>query len=82
MFLQKVCLVVAYTDDIIVCVVVRYLHRHFKPKTRVGKTGAGIFKQSMGARNRGGIGLSYWPARLHRLAEFIPCYQFRGSIKV
>ncbi len=33
---------------------------------------AGIFKQSMGARNRVGIGLSYQPARLHRLAEFIP----------
>jgi hypothetical protein len=30
---------------------------------------AGIFKQSMGARNRGGMGLSYRPARLHRLAE-------------
>ncbi len=28
---------------------------------------AGIFKQSMGARNRVGIGLSYRPARLHRL---------------
>jgi hypothetical protein len=34
---------------------------------------AEIFKKSMGrARNRGGIGLSYRPARLHRLAEFIP----------
>jgi hypothetical protein len=33
---------------------------------------AGIFKQSMGARNRVGTGLSYRPARLHRLAEFIP----------
>jgi hypothetical protein len=33
---------------------------------------AGILKQSMGARNRVGIGLSYWPARLHRLAESIP----------
>ncbi len=31
-----------------------------------------IFKKSMGARNRGGRGLSYRPARLHRLAEFIP----------
>jgi hypothetical protein len=30
---------------------------------------AGIFKQSMGARNRVGIGLSYRPARLHRLWE-------------
>jgi hypothetical protein len=32
----------------------------------------GILEQSMGARNRVGIGLSYWPARLHRLAESIP----------
>jgi hypothetical protein len=33
---------------------------------------AGIVKQSMGARNRVGIGLSYWPARIHRLEESIP----------
>ncbi len=33
---------------------------------------AGIFKQSTGARNRIGIGLSYRPARLHRLAELNP----------
>jgi hypothetical protein len=39
---------------------------------------AGIFKKSMGARNRAGIG--YRPARLHRLAEFIPWSQFLGSI--
>jgi hypothetical protein len=32
---------------------------------------AGIFKQYMGARNRVGIGLSYRPARLHRLEQFI-----------
>jgi hypothetical protein len=37
---------------------------------------AGIFKKSMGARNRGGIGLPYRPARLHRLAELIPWNQF------
>ncbi len=36
-------------------------------------TRTGIFKQSKGARNRVGIGLSYRPARLHRLAEFILC---------
>jgi hypothetical protein len=30
-----------------------------------GKISAGIFKQSMGARNRVGIGLSYRTARLH-----------------
>jgi hypothetical protein len=35
-------------------------------------TGVRTVKQSMGARNRRGIGLSYGPARLHRLAEFIP----------
>jgi hypothetical protein len=43
---------------------------------------AGIFKQSMGARNQVGIGLSYRPARLHRLAEFIPWNRFLGSINV
>jgi hypothetical protein len=30
---------------------------------------AGIFKQSMEARNRVGIGSSYRPARLRRLAD-------------
>jgi hypothetical protein len=46
------------------------------------QTRAGIFKVSLGARNRGGIGLSYRPARLHRLAEFIPWNRFLGSINV
>ncbi len=32
----------------------------------------GILEQSMGARNRVGIGLSCRPARLHRLLESIP----------
>jgi hypothetical protein len=36
----------------------------------------------MGARNRGGIGLSYRPARLRRLAELIPWNQFRGPINI
>jgi hypothetical protein len=45
-------------------------------------TRAGIFKEFMGARNRGGIGLSYRPARLHRLAEFILRNRFLGSINV
>jgi hypothetical protein len=31
-----------------------------------------FLEQSMGARNRVGIGLSTRPARLHRLAESIP----------
>ena len=36
----------------------------------------------MGARNQVGIGLVYRPARLHRLAEFIPWNRFLGSINV
>ncbi len=36
----------------------------------------------MGARYRVGIRLSYRPARLHRLAEFIPLNRFLGSINV
>ncbi len=39
---------------------------------------AGIFKQSKGATNRVGIGLSY---RSTRLAELIPWNQFLGSLK-
>jgi hypothetical protein len=38
---------------------------------------AGILEQSMGARNRVRIGLSYRPVRLHKLAELIPCNRFR-----
>ncbi len=33
---------------------------------------AGILEQYMGAWNRVGIGLSYQPARLHRLEKSIP----------
>jgi hypothetical protein len=32
----------------------------------------GILDQSIRARNRVGIGLPYWPARPHGLAESIP----------
>ncbi len=52
------------------------------PSPTLFSSWAGIFKQSMGARNRGGIGFLYRPARLHRLAEFIPWNQFLGSINV
>jgi hypothetical protein len=40
------------------------------------------FKQSMGARNRVGIGLLYRPAGLHRLAEFIHWNRCLSSINV
>jgi hypothetical protein len=43
---------------------------------------AGIFKQSMGARNRVGLGLSYRPARLNIPVEFFPWNRFLGSLKV
>jgi hypothetical protein len=45
-------------------------------------TSAWIFKQSMWARNRVGIGLSYRPARLHSLAELVPWNRFLGSLKL
>jgi hypothetical protein len=43
---------------------------------------AGIFKQSLGARNREEIGLLYQPARLRRLEELMPWNRFLGSLKV
>ncbi len=43
---------------------------------------AGIFKKSMAARHRVGIGLSYRPVRLNRLAELMPWNRFMGSINV
>jgi hypothetical protein len=43
---------------------------------------ARIFKQSLGARNPVGIGLSYRPARLHSLAEMIPWSRFLSSLNV
>ncbi len=51
-------------------------NRHLEESTELE------FLKSMEARNRGGIGLSYRPARLHRLAEFIPWNQFRGPINI
>jgi hypothetical protein len=49
------------------------LHKDFKAQEdSEDQCSAGTFKQSMGARNRVGIWLSYRPARLLRLAEFIP----------
>jgi len=43
---------------------------------------AKICKQSMGARNRVGTGLQYWPARLQRLAELIPWNWFLCSLEI
>jgi hypothetical protein len=45
-------------------------------------TSAGILEQLIGARNRVGVGLSYRPARLQRLAELILWNRFLGSLKV
>ncbi len=41
---------------------------------------AGILEQSMEARNQVGIGLSYRPSRLNRLAESIPWNRFLASL--
>ncbi len=46
------------------------------------KSSSGILEQSMGARNRVGIGLPYRPARLHRLAQSIPCNRFLVFLQV
>ncbi len=43
---------------------------------------AGTFEQSMGSRNRVGIGVSYRPGRLQRLAESTLWNQFLGFLKV
>jgi hypothetical protein len=40
------------------------------------ESSAGILEQSIGTRNRVVIGLSYRPARLHRLVESIPWDRF------
>jgi hypothetical protein len=42
----------------------------------------GIFKQSMGARNRAGKGLSYRPARLHSLEELVSWNRFVRSLSL
>ncbi len=42
---------------------------------------AGILVQSMGVRNRVGIGSSYWRAKRHRLADSISWNWFLGSLK-
>ncbi len=42
----------------------------------------GVLKQSIGARNRVGIGLSYRPTRLNTLAELISWNRYLGSLKV
>ncbi len=39
-----------------------------------------FLNQSMEARNQVGMGLSYWPARLHRLAVLIPWNRFLSSL--
>jgi hypothetical protein len=57
----------------------RYLRIHIR--NNVGFS-AGILKQFIEVRNRVGIGLSYWPARLHSLAELVPWNRFWGSLKV
>jgi hypothetical protein len=50
-------------------------------KVTITEPSAVILEQSNGARNRVGIGLSYRPARLHRLQETIPSNRL-GSLKV
>jgi hypothetical protein len=50
--------------------------------TRTNAASIGILEQPMGARNLVGIGLSYRPDRLYRLAESIPWNRLLGSLKI
>jgi hypothetical protein len=63
------------------CVICRPSHSTVSENAGI-EPRAGIFKKSMGARHGVRIGLLYRPAKLHRLAEFIPWNQFRGPIHV
>ncbi len=56
------------------------LTRHYIPYW-IPLACAGILEQYMGSRNRVGLGLSYRPARIHRLAESIPWNRFLGFLK-
>jgi hypothetical protein len=42
---------------------------------------AGILEQSMGARNRVGLGLSYQPEGIHRLAGIVSLESIPGLLK-
>ncbi len=65
-----------------VSTVFSFLSRRILYNTTSERSELKFLKKSMGARHRGGIGFSYRPARLHRLAEFIPLNQFRGTINI
>jgi hypothetical protein len=69
-------ILMSYPMSLTVCLMIPPSFRGFEGAR------ARIFKEAMGARNRGGRGLLYRPARLHRLAEFIPWNRFRGPIHV
>ncbi len=58
---------------------VRFHIRHRNSSLASQSSSGGILEQSMGAKNRVGIGLSYRPERLHRLAESILWNRFLGS---
>ncbi len=51
-------------------------------RAQAARYSAGIFKQSVGVRNRLGIGLSYRTARPHSLVKLVPWNRFLVSLKV
>jgi hypothetical protein len=65
------------------CSVFSEVETHARPEPVVINRAELKFLNTLwGARNRVGIGLSYRPARLHRLAEFIPWNRFLVSVNV
>ncbi len=70
-FIQQYYLLVFKTTlKLLHCIFYWYLSAVYSMITT--ETCAGILEQSMGARNQVGKGLSYRPARQHRLVESIP----------
>jgi hypothetical protein len=61
--------------------IIQYRYRLHAPFPHA-RSSAGILEQSVGARNRVEIGLSYRSDRLHRLAESNPWNRFLVSLKV
>jgi hypothetical protein len=68
--------------DLIHCLYCHPMLCYFSVNPLVPHYSAEIFKQSMGARNRVGIGLSYRPDRLYSLAEMVHWDRFLCSLKV
>jgi hypothetical protein len=58
--------------------IVQYKEREFCYFSGAQESTQSLKIRALWARNRVGKGLSYWPAKLHRLAESIPWNRFKS----